>query len=84
MNKIKNYFKGVGIEARRVRWPHKKKLWKAVATVCIIAIIAALLIFFEDWITIQILQAFEDVFPSSEASSSASESATSALMAMIG
>jgi len=64
MNKIKNYFKGVGIEARRVRWPGKKMLWNAVAVVTIITVFAAVVIFFEDWLTIQVMQGFENAFSS--------------------
>lgn len=64
MNKIRNYFKGVGIEARRVRWPRKKALWSAVAVVTIITVVAALAIFFEDWLTVQVMKGFEEAFSS--------------------
>ena len=42
MNKISKYFRGVAEEARRVRWPDQKTLWKAVAVVLVIATVAAL------------------------------------------
>jgi preprotein translocase SecE subunit len=71
MRKIKNYFKGVGIEARRVRWPKKKQLWISVGTVCIIAIVAALIIFFEDWIVAQMLNGFNAIKSDSSSSSAA-------------
>jgi len=64
MNKIRNYFKGVGSEARRVRWPQKKVLWNAVAVVTIITVFAGLVIFFEDWLTVRVMQGFEDAFSS--------------------
>lgn len=76
MRKIKGYFKGVAIEARRVRWPHKKELLVAVLTVCIISIIAALVIFFEDWIAAQIIAAFENANPNPTSSSSSPASAS--------
>ncbi|MFA6796397.1 MAG: preprotein translocase subunit SecE [Bacilli bacterium] len=62
MNKIRNYFKGVGIEARRVRWPRKKVLWNAVAVVTIITVFAAVVIFYEDWLTLRLMQGFEEAF----------------------
>lgn len=62
MNKIRNYFKGVGIEARRVRWPRKKVFWNAVAVVTIITVFAAVVIFYEDWLTLRLMQGFEEAF----------------------
>jgi|LAHS01.1.fsa_nt_gb preprotein translocase SecE subunit len=69
MKRIRSYFKGVNQEARRVRWPHKKQLWTAVGVVCVITIVSALVILFEDWITVQILKGFETNMPSSTNSS---------------
>jgi len=69
MRKIRNYFKGVGQEVRRIRWPKKKQLWSSVAVVCVITIFAGLAIYFEDWLTIQVMKGFEDAFPSSASSS---------------
>lgn len=71
MKKIKNYFKGVAFEAKRVRWPKKKQLWTAVGTVCVIAIVAALVIFFEDWIVAQMLNGFKALKSDSSSSSAA-------------
>jgi len=72
MKKIKNYFKGVGLEARRIRWPKRKQLWQSVGVVCVITVVSALLIYFEDWLAIQVMKGFETAFPSSsEAASSA-------------
>ena len=80
MKKISKYFKGVAQEARRVRWPHKKELLASVVTVCAVSIVAALIIYFEDWITIQILRGFEDAFPQASSSSSSSEEVAQALL----
>ncbi len=71
MNKIGNYFKGVGKEAKRVRWPHRKQLWTSVGIVMFITILSALLLYFEDWISSNILKGFDNMTSSSATSSSA-------------
>ena len=53
MNKRKRYFRGVGEEARRVRWPNAKQLWKSVVVVLVIAIITAGRIALFDWAAMQ-------------------------------
>lgn len=78
MNKLGRYFRGVGEEARRIRWPNSKTLWKSVAIVLVISIVAALVIMFSDWIASQIMKAFEEVFPKS--SDSSSESSTVSML----
>lgn len=70
MKKITAYFKGVGEEARRVRWPNKRKLWTSVGIVLFITVLSALVIYFEDYITVMILKAFETNNPTSSGSSS--------------
>ena len=72
MHKIGKYFRGVGEEARRIRWPNSKTLWKSVAVVMVISIVAALAIVLSDWLASQIMKAFEEAFPKSSDSSSAS------------
>lgn len=74
MRKIKRYFKGVAEEAHRVRWPHKKEFWGSVSIVLIITVISALVILAEDFLTIKVIDGFEDSF---------GESATSAGAAII-
>lgn len=69
MKKISKYFKGVGQEARRIRWPNKTILWSAVGVVCTITVVSALALLGCDFITAQILKAFDNAFPSSSTSS---------------
>jgi len=76
MNKIIGYFKGVGLEGRRVRWPNRKILWSAVGVVTTITVVAALVLFFEDWLTIRVMSGFEEAFSNSADATSAVETAT--------
>ena len=73
MNKFTRYFKGVREEARRIRWPDSRLLWKSVTIVIVISVISALAIVLSDWLTANIMKAFEEVFPkdSSESTSAA-------------
>ena len=73
MNKFTRYFKGVGEEARRIRWPDSRLLWKSVTIVIVISVISALAIVLSDWLTANIMKAFEEAFPkdSSESTSAA-------------
>ncbi|MFA6829245.1 MAG: preprotein translocase subunit SecE [Bacilli bacterium] len=80
MKKISRYFRGVGEEARRVRWPDQKTLWKYVAIVLVIAVGFALFIYACDALTIQIMKAFNSAFGTDSASTS--DSAATAQMAM--
>lgn len=80
MNKISRYFRGVGEEARRIRWPDGKTLFKAVAVVLVIAIICALAMSLFDFLSSQIMKAFEDAFPKKD---SASDSATEAVAMLV-
>ncbi len=70
MNKFTRYFRGVGEEARRIRWPDKKTLWFSVGIVLVIAIVSALVTYGSDWIGIQINRAFGIAFPTSSSGSS--------------
>ena len=87
MNKISRYFRGVGEEARRIRWPNRKILWTAVGVVLVIAIVSALVTWGSDWLAIQINRAFQIAFPSAsnaaDADSSASAEAVAALVHII-
>jgi preprotein translocase SecE subunit len=86
MHKINAYFKGVGQEARRVRWPNRKKLWSAVGTVCIITIVSALFIYFEDFLVAQMMKGFQAVYPSSANSSGSTQNSITpaAVMDLLG
>lgn len=72
MNKITKYFRGVNEEAKRIRWPDQKTLWKAVAVVLVISIVTALFIALSDWLAMQIMRAFRIAFPQKATSSSTS------------
>jgi preprotein translocase SecE subunit len=48
MGKIFRYFKGVGKEARRIRWIKKDAFWGAVLTVIVITTFAAIFLAIED------------------------------------
>lgn len=75
MNKISKYFRGVAEEAKRVRWPDQKTLWKAVGIVMVISIVAALATVLSDYLTVLIMKSFEIALPTSSSSSSSSEAA---------
>jgi len=76
MNKITRYFKGVGEEARRVRWPDQKTLWKAVGIVLVISIVCALFIALFDYLTVQIMRAIDSAIPASSTSGSSTSAAS--------
>lgn len=80
MNKISKYFRGVAEEAKRVRWPSQKTLWKAVGIVLIISIIAALATVLSDYLTVLIMRSFEYAFPSSSSSGDSSSSEAAAML----
>lgn len=75
MNKISKYFRGVAEEAKRVRWPDQRTLWKAVGIVMVISIVAALATVLSDYLTVLIMKSFEIALPTSSSSSSSSEAA---------
>lgn len=83
MNKISKYFRGVAEEARRVRWPDAKTLWKAVAVVLVISIVAALATVLSDWLTVQIMRAFNIALPSSSAGASNTSEAAAMLSRLV-
>ena len=72
MNKFTRYFRGVGEEARRIRWPDSRTLWRCVGIVLVISIVASLAIVLSDWLAANIMKAFEEAFPKSSDSESTS------------
>lgn len=65
MKKIVGYFRGVGQEAKRVRWPKSKELLGAILVVLVITIIAGIFLVLEDSaggvLVSQLRQAFESI-----------------------
>ena len=65
MNKILGYFKGVGQEARRIKWPKRNELFTAIAVVLIITAFAAVFLILEIYaseiLVAQLRQAFESI-----------------------
>lgn len=81
MKKISSYFRGVAIEARRVRWPNRQKLWSSVGKVVVITVICAVVLLLCDLLAANIVSAFEQAnsHSSSEGSSSADRSIVEAV-----
>lgn len=69
MKKISKYFKGVGEEVRRIRWPSKHLLWTSVLIVVCVSVISALSLLLCDFIGAQILNAFNNAFKDSSSTS---------------
>jgi len=59
---LKNYAKGVGKEAKRVRWPKRDILLSSIVVVVIIATLAGLLLFAEDWAGNSLINILKDAF----------------------
>lgn len=57
-----NYFKGVGREAKRVRWPKKSELLPAIVVVLCIVIIASLFLALEDLAANKIIEQIKEAF----------------------
>ena len=57
-----NYFKGVGREAKRVRWPKKDQLLPSIAVVLCIVIFAALFLSLEDLAANTIIEQIKEAF----------------------
>ncbi len=64
MSKVKKYFKGVAVEAKRVRWPKKNDLWASIAVVIAVTVFCALCLALDDAITAKLLGQLEDAFKS--------------------
>lgn len=82
MHKISKYFRGVGEEARRIRWPDKRTLGISVAKVLAIAIVAALVMLLSDYLVSEILKAVEEAFPQASSMTSSSDAGVSAAEAI--
>lgn len=65
MNKVTNYARGVGHEAKRIKWPKRKELFPAFITVLVITIFAAIFLLIENYasevLVGQLRQAFESM-----------------------
>ena len=65
MKKIFGYFRGVGHEMTRIKWPRRKELFPAIVVVLVITAFAALFLVLEDYaggiLVAQLRQAFESL-----------------------
>lgn len=86
MYKISKYFRGVGEEARRIRWPDQKTLWRSVGIVLLIAVGFALYIYLCNLLSLQIMKGFRTAFgvESSDSSSTDSETTSEIVNLIIG
>lgn len=64
MGKIIRYFKGVGKEIHRVRWPKKNDFFPAVITVLVIAVFFALWLLVEDLAAGTLISQLKEAFKS--------------------
>lgn len=62
MSKFSNYLKGVVKEGKRVRWPKGVELWKNVAVVLVVVIVAAGFLALDDFISTKLLSLLEEAF----------------------
>lgn len=83
MGKIKKYFRGVGEEARRIRWPNGKTLFKSVMVVLVITIVTALSLALFDFLSAEIEKSFENAFPKKDTSGSSGEATSQAVEMLI-
>lgn len=81
MKKINKYFRGVGEEARRIRWPSRKDLFQSVAKVLAIGIVSALAIVLSDYLIMQIIHAVEEAYPSATSGDASSTGEAVAMLA---
>ena len=65
MKKIIGYFKGVGREAKRIKWPKKEAFLASIAVVIGITVFAAIFLVLEDYaggiLVAQLRDAFESL-----------------------
>jgi preprotein translocase, SecE subunit, bacterial len=64
MGRIIRYFKGVGKEAKRIRWPKKDVFLPAIITVVVITAFAAIFLLVEDLAAGTLIQQLRDAFSS--------------------
>ena len=62
MSKFSNYLKGVVKEGKRVGWPKGAELWKNVAVVLVVVIVAAGFLALDDFISTKLLSLLEEAF----------------------
>lgn len=62
MKSILRYFKGVGREARRIRWPERETFIPSIIVVICIAIFAGVFLSLEDLATATILEQLRNAF----------------------
>ncbi len=64
MRKILGYFKGVGSEIKRIKWPKKEQLVPAIVVVIIITVFAGIFLSIEDLAASTLIQQLRDAFES--------------------
>lgn len=62
MKSILRYFKGVGRETRRIRWPERETFIPSIIVVICIAIFAGVFLSLEDLATATILEQLRNAF----------------------
>lgn len=64
MKKILGYFKGVGTEMKRIRWPKKEQLIPSIIVVICITIFAGIFLVIEDLAASTLIQQLRNAFES--------------------
>ena len=64
MKKIMNYFKGVGKESKRIKWPKWDAFLPAIITVLCITAFAAIFLVIEDYAGGILISSLRDAFES--------------------
>lgn len=62
MRKIVRYFKGVGREAKRIKWPTREVLLPSIIVVICITVFASLFLALEDYASNILLEQLRDAF----------------------
>ncbi len=75
MYKIRRYFQGVWKQGKMVRWPKRKELATAVATVLCVVIFVAICLVVDDLIISKLLQDLDGAFPKGTSADSSSAAA---------
>ena len=71
----KRYFQEVAHQAKKVRWPDFSTFINAFVVVMVILIIAGLILMFENWTGLQLMNSLKDIFaPIASVGSTASSS----------
>ena len=64
MKKVLGYFKGVGTEMKRIRWPKKEQLIPSIIVVICITIFAGIFLVIEDLAASTLIQQLRNAFES--------------------